>query len=270
MLLREVVAHLNPNFEGVVWSDVGSKGNRKFAVVGNHPTSYVFNAAQGRRQEFHTTAHPEAVNKEIMAILRDVAGALKRLKETSEFGYVLAPLRPPYHNVATIHMTPEAAAGQVLGLHRDDEPHGSSLITSVSFGAEATFVMYPNGRGAPPIEVCLHHGDVVYFDRFVWHSVKDVKGKRVNITFRTWTDAPWWVPREVQVQPRVGSKRQREPESGTWAREPARPAQVSGADQRAPRFASGPEPPVSSGPPPAPQFISRAFARSERMVVRRG
>lgn len=190
--LKALLAALEPDFEGVLWEE-GGHPSRLFAFVGLYDTSYAFRAGSSVRR-FLTSSQSAEVNRRIMDINQKVMAALKELQKSPAYAMDLSPLVPPPHNVATLHKTVKAVEGRALGIHSDDEPHGSPLITSVSFGAEALFVMYPFGTNTQPVEVVLGHGDVVFFDRQIPHGVFDVKGERVNITFRTWPDAPWWRP----------------------------------------------------------------------------
>ena len=150
----------------------------------------------------------------------------------------------------------KAVEGRALGVHSDDEPHGSPLITSVSFGADALFVMCPFGTRARPVEVILSHGDVVFFDRKIPHGVFNVMGERVNITFRTWPDAPWWRPevgvkRVAQLGRKASKKARIEEEPG-----PQRAANGQGATRAVVRNPNAVVEPIGPfQPPPPPPLV---------------
>lgn len=254
-LVRSGVGHLDPTptWEKTNWTKGGHMGKRKFAFAGKHEAAYTFPVG-GAPRTFRTSDQTDEVNAEVMKIGEEVGKALAKVKADPRYSWVLAPLLPPHHNVASLHMSEEAIKGGALGVHSDDEPqHGSSLITSVSFGASAQFLLYPFGRSQlPRYEVQLRHGDVLYFDRHIPHAVSEVEGKRVNITFRTWNDAPWWRPEEGMKRAAAQEKRkERQERYGKRER---------GGDAAKPPPSSLP-PSVTGAPPAPPSAIASSGPR---------
>ena len=227
--LKKVLAYLTPDLAGVVWVD-GGHPSRLFAVAGSHVTTYAFRAGSAVKR-FRTDSQSDEINRTVMEINQTIVAALRDIQRDPHYALALSPLCPPPHNLATLHKTVRAVEGRALGVHSDDEPHGSPLITSVSFGADALFVMYPFGVNAQPVEVVLSHGDVVFFDRLIPHGVFDVKGERVNITFRTWPDAPWWRP-DVGVKrvAQLGNKTNKKARTGEKPRN-----EGAGSSQKGPQ-----------------------------------
>lgn len=77
-----------------------------------------------------------------------------------------------------------------MGWHRDDEPMTSSVVASLSLGAERRFLLRPEPQ-RPSVRLTLEHGSLLLMDRFVPHALPATRrtiGERVNLSFRS---LPW-------------------------------------------------------------------------------
>ena len=89
-------------------------------------------------------------------------------------------------NVATLS---EYFRGAGVGTHQDDEKEqANDIIVSISFGKQAEFRWGPTKGGAKQ-SIRIGHGDLVIFDRNLWHEVPTQSNtgedwNRLNVTFR--------------------------------------------------------------------------------------
>ena len=84
-----------------------------------------------------------------------------------------------------------------LTAHQDNESvHASDFIASISFGREARFKWGTSKNDPHMNSLTLSDGDLVCFDRMVWHSVEIIgvttkEWVRTNITLRAF-NLPWY------------------------------------------------------------------------------
>jgi len=74
-----------------------------------------------------------------------------------------------------------------MGWHRDDEAMTSSIVASLSLGAERRFLLRPQ-PDRPSVRLTLEHGSLLLMDRFLPHALPATRrpvGERVNLSFRS-------------------------------------------------------------------------------------
>ena len=91
-------------------------------------------------------------------------------------------------NCANVNYYPKSTSGR-LSRHQDDEQcHAHNNIYSVSFGARNSMNFYHGKHGRAYNKLLLEDGDVLVFDRMIWHGIgtnKSLKNDwRLNVTFR--------------------------------------------------------------------------------------
>lgn len=164
---------------GINWKQVGE---RKHAFVANYDAAYKFSGSRGNLKSQDQT---DVVNELVMAMIRKVRVKMgQERKESPNGAFNLIQL--PHLDAASLAYYD---TGAKCGTHRDDERmHTSDAIVSLTLGVESSAIMKIFDDSRRLIGgFKLHHGDVVIFDRNIFHSVDNVVGPRVNITYRAWT-----------------------------------------------------------------------------------
>jgi len=156
----------------IKWQKIGT---REHALLGEDDLSYRFSGITLRVSE-----QSDEANEAVMKFASEIKTAIR--EQRSSFS-CLRSLRLPHLDVAN---ATTYGQGGWLPQHKDNEDeHANDGIASVSLGAEATMV-FGQDKDPAPKAIKLGDGDLVIFDRNLKHGVQQVRGDRINLTFRSW------------------------------------------------------------------------------------
>ena len=169
--------------------------NRSHALLATHPCTYAFGkTSDGRPLTLRSTDQSDANNAALRTLISQAVAALRNgLIEINHPWEI----RMPFFNNATLT---RYQAGGTLPPHQDNEPeHINDMIISISWEGRAV-MNFPRFKGDPcPDAIRLEDGDLLAFDRFLYHGICDVEESRTNATLRTWKE-PWCQPKKRRPQ----------------------------------------------------------------------
>jgi hypothetical protein len=183
---KGVLKGQEPCVDGIEWTKMGS---REHAFTGLYKTTYTFKTGvPGEKKTLKTEDNTVEANVRVMSLARTIGLAVRDAKSRYRSLQSLN-LNPGGFTVANLSRYKQ---GGKLGYHADSEPqHAFDCVASASFGASAFFCF-----GAKDDKhlnsIRLDDGDLLLFDRNTYHMVEGVEGPRLNLTFRSWNDLPYW------------------------------------------------------------------------------
>jgi alkylated DNA repair dioxygenase AlkB len=134
--------------------------NRKHALIATSPKKYTWDPSNPLLSA-HEPARIIQFHKTISSILKSIPQEIRNLL-------------PPFNGATITSYT----QGQYIPIHRDNEPHRSHTILSLSIGDKVHFNL--GGMWYP-----LETGTILAFNGKTPHYTKPLKGKvRINFTFR--------------------------------------------------------------------------------------
>ena len=195
------LAFCQPDSEGkpiILWKGamLGSKLPRDIMWQEFHKRKHAFAACFDATYKFgpkplRASDQSKQANEQIMNLMREAKQKIK-VKKNSGTGAIFGLIELPHLDVATLS---KYEKGDRLPVHQDNErEHANDAIVSMSFGSRATMVIHRNDFNRSELfRFHLDDGDLLIFDRFLYHSIEEITGPRTNITFRSWKKE-WYRP----------------------------------------------------------------------------